>query len=371
MKKENVASRPAKRKSRWGEIFRFIVIGCLCTLIDLVIEYALGLLFANNLSQLGSSNVDGNIVPGYGSYISLAICVTMGFVISMVVNFFFSRKWVFQDVDKNTNYNTPKYFWSYAGLAFGGLLLGIGIQCLCLWLVNEIWHMNLSIDPFQKVDWTKLFHKDSISIWAFFAVFCIKTLIVLIYNYWTRKHLIFKAPKPTVVVDEASTAINDKVIVDHYSNNPTVFSDIAPSPAPEKKEKKETVEEKVEPKAPVEEKKPAQESAPVTKESKVEPIKATVTVEEVVAPVEEKKTEVKAKPVEKSAPAKESVSVVYGKPQFKWGKPLTKRAVTDMIYSSLELYDKRKSPVTNKERVKEIIVEVIHEEEEKKKNETD
>ncbi len=367
MKKENAAARPAKKNSRLGEIFRFIVIGCLCTLIDLVIEYALGLLFASNLSQLGSTTVDGNVVPGYGSYIALAIGVTLGFVISMIVNFFFSRKWVFQDVDKSTNYNTPKYFWSYAGLAFGGLLLGIAIQCFCLWLVNEIWHMNLSLDPFQKVDWTKLFHKDSISLWAFFAVFCIKTLIVLIYNYWTRKHLIFKAPKPTVVVDEASTSINDKVIIDHYSNNPTVFSDIAPAPTVVNKENKENNEEK----APVEEKSSSLAVKSEIKESKVEPVKAEVKIEEKAAVSENDEQEVKKKTEQKSAAPKGSVNVIYGKPQFKWGKPLTKRAVTDMIYSSLELYDKRKSPVTNKERAKEIIVETILEEEERRKNSID
>ncbi len=360
MKKENAAFNQTKKNSRLGEVFRFIVIGCLCTLIDLVIEYALGLLFADNLSLLGSTTVDGNVVPGYGSYIALAICVTMGFVISMVVNFFFSRKWVFQDVDKNTNYNTPKYFWSYAGLSFGGLLLGIAIQCFCLWLVNEIWHMNLSLDPFQKVDWTKLFHKDSISIWAFFAVFCIKTLIVLVYNYWTRKHLIFKAPKPTVVVDEASTAINDKVIVDHYSNNPTVFSDIAPSPAIVKKDKDKEEAEVA--------------NASEIKENRADradDIKAVAQLEKSEIQIAENEVEIDEQPKQKSIPAKESVNVIYGKPQFKWGKPLTKRAVTDMIYSSLELYDKRKSPVTNKERVKEIIVETILEEDEKNKNSID
>ncbi len=334
MKNENVV-QPKKKNSRLGEVFRFIIIGGLCTAIDFVVEYLLGLAFKTNLSQLGSTTVDGITVPGYGSYLSLSICVALGFVISMVVNFFFSRKWVFQDVDKNTNYNTPKYFWTYAGFAFGGLLLGIGIQCLCSWIVNEIWHMNLSLDPFEKVDWSRLFRfdKDNLSFWAFFAVFCIKTLLVLVYNYWTRKLFIFKAPKPAVVVDKASTSINDKVIMNHYRSEPTVFSDLVPNN--ETSVKKEETKNEDKPSIDVKE-------------------------QELVA---EQNEETPEKPI----PTNENVDTIYGKPQFKWGKPLTKKNAKDLVYSTLEIYDKRTTPVTNKEKAKQMIVDAILEEDEKKK----
>ncbi len=332
MKNEDSIVQPKKKDSRLGEIFRFVVIGGLCTVIDFVVEYLLGLAFAGNLSRLGSTVVGEETIPGYGSYLSLSICVALGFAVSMVVNFFFSRKWVFQDVDKNTNYNTPKYFWTYAGFAFGGLVLGIGIQCLCSWIVNEIWNMNLSLDPFQKVDWGKLFHKDSLSFWAFFAVFCIKTLIVLIYNYWTRKLFIFKAPKPTAVVDKASTSINDKVIMNNYRSEPTLFSELAPVPEKDAK----------------------------NGETKEEKTSVTAIQEQEVTAIEKEET---PKPI----PTNENVDTIYGKPQFHWGKRLTKKNVKELVYSSLEVYDKRKTPVTNKGKAKEIIVDTILEEDEKKK----
>lgn len=322
-KKKNMEKN--KKKSRLGELFRFVVIGVLCTIIDFVIEYALGLAFASNLAQLGQTVVDGVVTPGYGSYLSLGICVALGFIVSMVVNFFFSRVWVFQDVNKDINYNTPKYFWTYAGFAFGGLLLGIAIQSGCLWGVNEIWHLNLSVDPFQKVDWGKLFSKDSAAFWAFAIVFCIKTLIVLVYNYLTRKLFIFKAPKAEEVVDKASASINDQVIQDHYNSNPTSFSELAP----------ETKKE-----APVEQK---------------EEVKEETKPEE--KPVEPKK----------AIPNNENVDTVYGKPQFNWGKPLTKKNAVDLVYSALEVYDKRKTPVASKKKAKELIVDVILEEDDKKK----
>ncbi len=317
---ENITIAPQKKKSRLGEIFRFIVIGCLCTIIDFAIEYLLGLAFANNLSLLGSKTTDGNVIPGYGSYLAISICVICGFGISLLVNFFFSRKWVFQDVDKNTNYNTPRYFWKYTWFAIGGLALGIGVQCLCLWVIDLIWDINLSIDPFQKVDWGKLFHDGNIAFWAFFAAFCIKTFIVLFYNYWTRKTFIFKSPKTAVVVDKASTSINDEVIKNHYRSDATVFSDLAPGAS--KEEKKE------EPK---------------------------------IVPMIEHKVEEKKKVI----PTNDNVDVVFGKPQFNWGKRLTKQNVRDIIYASLEIYDKRTTPVASKATIKKMIVDAILEEDDK------
>lgn len=324
MENEKITIAPQKKKSRLGEILRFIVTGVLCTIIDFGIEYLLGLAFANNLSLLGSSVSNGNTIPGYGSYIAITICVACGFIVSLFVNFFLSRKWVFQDVDKNTNYNTPRYFWKYTWFAVGGLLLGIGIQCLCLWGINFIWNINLSIDPFQKVEWGKLFKEDGIAFWAFFAAFCIKTFIVLFYNYLTRKIFIFKSPKPAVVVDKASTSINDEVIKNHYRSEATVFSDIAPGTVTTKNEVKE-------------------ESTP--------------------DPIIETEEKVEKKPI----PTNDNVDVVFGKPQFNWGKPLTKQSARDIIYSSLELYDKRKTPVASKKTIKEMIVQAILEEDEKKR----
>lgn len=379
MKKERTNNKP-KKGSRLGEICRFVIIGCLCTAIDFVVEYLLGLLFADNLSKLGSVVVDGNVVPGYGSYLSLSICVIAGFVISMVVNFFFSRKWVFQDVDKNTNYNTPKYFWSYAGLAFGGLLLGIGIQCLCLWLVNEIWAMNLSLDPFQKVDWSQLFHETSISFWAFFAVFCIKTLIVLVYNYWTRKVFIFKRPKPATVVDNASTSINDQVIVDNYNSEPTNFSEIAPVVNEEKTEskKEEKVGKTVE-KSTTKEDVMNNPSIAIKAEDKPRIGMKANGEADTISKIEE--SDIASISANEAGESKEESGanthsskepdIIYGKPQFKWGKSLTKEGLIKIIYSTLEQYDKRTSSVTNRTKVKEMIVEEILAEEERRKNNVD
>ncbi len=368
MENKTIEASKKKKNSRLGELLRFVVIGVLCTIIDFVIEYLLGLALANNIAQLGSTTINGNVTTGYGSYLSLAICVLVGFIVSMIVNFFFSRKWVFQDVDKNTNFNTPKYFWTYAGFAFGGLLLGIGIQCLCCFGVNQIWGLNLSVDPFQKVDWMNLFKKDSISFWAFAIVFCIKTLITLIYNYTTRKLFIFKKPKPSEIVEKASASINDKVIADHYTNEPVSFSEIAPI----NKEKDEKVVI-ADAKADIDAKEDIVESKPVEVKPAIEfpkeiletePSKITTKAEVKPEPQVE---ETVVQPKKVITPSNDSVDTVYGKTQFNWGNKLTKKNATDLIYSALEIYDKRKTPVASKKRIKEIIVETILEEEKKRK----
>lgn len=362
MENENIvnASMP-KKKSPFGEIVRFVITGVICTAIDFGIEYGLGVLFSTNLSVLGSKEVNGNIVPGYGSYIAIALCVIIGFTVSLLVNFFLSRKWVFQNVDKSINYNTAKYFGKYTCFAIGGLLLGLGVQCLSLYVVNLIWHINLSIDPFQQVDWAKSYNDGGIAFWAYLASFCIKTFIVLFYNYLTRKLFIFKTPKTAVMVEEASNSINDEVITSHYDAETTSFS--ASNTVTETNTDADTNISNDEIK---------NDNDVVTNDS--------IRVNEQAIKIEHKKEEIKAiehkgEKVEaesktaESADTDNSPNVIYGKPQFNWGTPLNKKNARDIVYASLEVFDKRKTPVASKKKIKEMIVEIILEEEEKRKNE--
>jgi hypothetical protein len=46
-----------------------------------------------------------------------------------------------------------------------------------------------------QVSLATIFKGESVAFWAFVVIFCIKTLVTLIYNYITRKAFIFKAPK--------------------------------------------------------------------------------------------------------------------------------------------------------------------------------
>ena len=176
------------KKSRFWEIFRFLVTGVIATAIDAGVFFVLMKFVFNGLAEEGGEN-------GWGGYVAWGISTTISFLVSCFVNFFISRLWVYQNVDKKINTKTQKAFWTYVGLSALGWLLGLGIQEGGVLLCNQLWpELNLTVN-FTKVSWSDLWNEAGLSFWAFAVIFVIKTCVTLIYNYLTRKFIIFKAPK--------------------------------------------------------------------------------------------------------------------------------------------------------------------------------
>lgn len=177
-----------RKKNRFLEIIRFVVTGVICTLIDAGIFYILMKFVFNGLAEKGASD-------GYSGYVAWGISTTISFLISCFVNFFISRLWVYQNVDKSVNTKNAKSFWIYVGLSALGWAIGLGIQEIGVFTCNSIWSdINLSID-FVKVSWSDLWNEAGVAFWAFAVIFVIKTCVTLVYNYLTRKFIIFKEPK--------------------------------------------------------------------------------------------------------------------------------------------------------------------------------
>ena len=182
---EEEIKKEKRRKSRGLEILRFIVIGVLCTLIDFVAQFCLMKWAFPFLIEQG----------GWGEYLAWGISVTIAFLIANFVNFFFSRFWVYQNVDKNIKTGNAKTFFIYLGLGVGGWLLGLAIQELGVMVTNLVWpDLALTYD-FTRVSLSELFSTGGLAFWAFVIIFAIKTCFTMIYNYLTRKLLIFKEPK--------------------------------------------------------------------------------------------------------------------------------------------------------------------------------
>ena len=292
MKKDPNAKAIRKEKwktSRWAEILRFVIVGVVCTIIDFGIGYVLRFAFVNNLNAV---DAQGNYLSTSGHYIATAICIAAGFIVSVIVNYFLSKGWVFQNVDKEKNYGKAKYFWIYVALSFGGFLLGIGLMVLGEFICNSAWDLRYPVNPFDGEIWSELFSAGGIAFWAYVIVFVIKTIIVLIYNYLTRKFIIFREPK---------------------------------------NKKQEAKEEEV----PVE-----------------EPVVTPAVVYNYTA-------ETETYEVKKKDKIRTEVETVYCKPQFNWGRPISKSVAKRQVYASLEVFDPRKSSVGSTKRNKEIIVEEI------------
>lgn len=162
------------------EILRFVIVGIIATIVD----YIFYSLFAFLAKIWG---VDSSFWVTF-------IATTAGFIAGVIINYILSIKWVFQDVDKEKKMNPILHSIIFVVLSAVGLLLGIGIMFgfKSLYIAT----LNVDIDTWMIVsegtNWLVGILTSS-TFYLFTLSFIIKTLIVLTYNYISRKKILFKS----------------------------------------------------------------------------------------------------------------------------------------------------------------------------------
>ena len=142
-----------QRHPQLVEILRFLLIGGLATVIDYLVM-ALFLFFTA----------------------ATVISTGLGFIAGLIFNYIFSILFVFRTTGKS---RSLQGFFLFTVLAIGGLT----IHLIGMYLGHDLWHLNVRL---VKV--------------------CL-TLIVLVYNYLTRKFFIFN-PQNSTKLDTSNSAKN-------------------------------------------------------------------------------------------------------------------------------------------------------------------
>lgn len=165
-------------KSTKMEIVRFLITGVICTLIDFIVV----------------SLVSG-IIPSItiNIYLKNAIATLIGFSVSVIVNYFLSAFWVYQNVDKNVNKKGAKEILLFILFALIGLLIGIGV--VELFVLIDSHTLNLNFQSWLEFLFNKEYSFNFLQFLFGGLYFAIKTLIVLTWNYLSRKFFIFKPAK--------------------------------------------------------------------------------------------------------------------------------------------------------------------------------
>lgn len=164
--------------STGNELLRFIVTGIICALIDFLVSYGvLALLNANGLVGFWAT----------------AISTTCGFIVGVAVNYLLSTFWVFKNVSDKEKTKTTKFiimFVFFSACAWG---LSVGTMELCSFVCRNAWSIN--IDENTDIIIKKLFgfsFWEDVTFWAYFISFCLRTLVGLVWNYFTRKFILYK-----------------------------------------------------------------------------------------------------------------------------------------------------------------------------------
>ena len=136
------------------EVFRFLIVGLIAAVFDFLLCYIFQFIIFK-----GNVNV----------YVTV-ISTIMGFLIGVVINYLLSTYMVYKKTD-NKKAKNVKGMIIFLLLAVIGLLLGIGIQALFYDL---------------------LFVKKGVSFFSYPITFIFRTFVVMVYNYISRKLILYK-----------------------------------------------------------------------------------------------------------------------------------------------------------------------------------
>ncbi len=181
-----------QNNTRKHEIIRFVIIGLLATAIDYIFYSLTSFLLTT--AGMESSSIWVTV-----------ICTTVGFTISVIVNYLLSVSFVFKYAMKVEKNKTSIHFLTFIVLALVGLFIGIGIM---LAFKYSILPTGIDIDAWATPElqpgenWLVAILSTP-TLYLFTLAFAVKTLLVMVFNYVSRKKLLFK--EITNVENENST----------------------------------------------------------------------------------------------------------------------------------------------------------------------
>lgn len=146
-------NRTYSNKLFW-EIFRFAIVGLIAAVFDFLISFVFQFL----------------IFKGGTSWYVTGVSTVCGFAVGVVINYLMSTYMVYKNSKSNTS-KTVKGMILFLILAIIGLLIGIGIQ----YLLYDLFNLKLGI-----------------AFLSYPICFVIRTLIVMVYNYISRKIFIYR-----------------------------------------------------------------------------------------------------------------------------------------------------------------------------------
>ena len=161
-----------KKDNMW-ELVKFLITGIAAAAVDALTVFLCHQLFA--------------FLPDLASE---AISIFLGFLVSVILNYILSTYWVFKGKQDESVTKSKRFvilFVIFSAIAFG---LSFGTYWLCKVIFEST--MGVNITEVQSNYILKFTFWGDLVFWMFAVAFVLKTLIGLIWNYFSRKYILYK-----------------------------------------------------------------------------------------------------------------------------------------------------------------------------------
>lgn len=181
-----------KQYSNRMEVLRFLIVGIIATIFDLLTKLIVNTVIGDSLNSLN----DGNFTKTFLGYLA-------GFIVGVIINYLLSTFWVFKNVKDDKKSKTFKGIMLFFLFSLLGFLIGLAITYGLGYLISlggiDILDFKLfsGESSFFSAEFWQYFASclTDGAFWLYIFVFCFQTIVVLVWNYVTRKKFIYIAPK--------------------------------------------------------------------------------------------------------------------------------------------------------------------------------
>lgn len=161
-----------KKENMW-ELVKFLITGIAAAAVDALTVFLCHQLFA--------------FLPDLASE---AISIFLGFLVSVILNYILSTYWVFKGKQDESVTKSKRFvilFVIFSAIAFG---LSFGTYWLCKVIFESTMGVNITEVQINYI--IKFTFWGDLVFWMFAVAFVLKTLIGLIWNYFSRKYILYR-----------------------------------------------------------------------------------------------------------------------------------------------------------------------------------
>ena len=161
-----------KKQNTW-ELIKFLITGAVCAIADFL-----------------TTSLFLKITEGLPNTAQSAISLLAGFIVGVILNYILSTFWVFKGAQDRNVTKSARFiilFVIFSAIAYG---LSYGTYELCRVIFQNTANVNIN-DATIKYILQFTFWGDAL-LWLYFLAFFLKTLVGLIWNYFTRKFILYR-----------------------------------------------------------------------------------------------------------------------------------------------------------------------------------